>query len=196
MLQSHCQINHINKLQQECKDKSSELMSLTSTFSNEIALKDQSIANLVENTNSLEKKLFKLQKDYDVCKKDLEESALVESKLNQQMVEIQLRSLDFKSEVDRRSERIGDSVKNRLGFLPTAIAKEITYLKMLKPPHDPKYDESRILTLIESQKMKAIGAKAKDLISKNNQWVRVVHEGDSILGDMRLMSVNLDKMTT
>ena len=64
--------------------------------------------------------------------RELESSLLQQAQTNQRIVELRLRGLDFKAEVDRRGGRVLRSVETRLGFVPSAIHKQVAYLKLLK----------------------------------------------------------------
>lgn len=132
MLYNNTNLNNVSLLQQENIHHINEIQKVTEDLSHEIALKDQMISALISDNTNLQNQLFKVKSDYESCKELLENSYLSESKINQKLIELQLRILDFKSVVDSKTERIKLSVKNRLGFIPSSIEKDVTYLQHLK----------------------------------------------------------------
>lgn len=152
----------------------------TASLARELAMKDQMVATLVEDKTGLETHLHETRRENQSLREELELARRAEDHSGQRLVEIQLRGLDFKSEVERRSRRVEDSVRSRLGFVPSAIAKELAYLRLLKSPGSAEYDEYRVLSLLESQKEKRAEPRARDLRVLGNQWTwaRVVQTGD------------------
>ncbi len=94
-------------------------------------------------------------------------------------VEVRMQGLDYKAEVNRHCGRVLASIQSRMGFIPgitnyltaihaylltlilAGIQKEILYLKVLKAPGDPKYDEVRT-SAIAQYAHSASGSKMRD----------------------------------
>ena len=76
-------------------------------------------------------------------------------------VEVRMQGLDYKAEVNRHCGRVLASIQSRMGFIPAGIQKEILYLKVLKAPGDPKYDEVRT-SAITQYAHSASGSKMRD----------------------------------
>lgn len=74
--------------------------------------------NVVDKANHFERELEKNKKD--------------QAQTHQNIVELRMQGIDFKSEVNRRSLKILRSIQSRMGFVPTGVQKQILLLNILK----------------------------------------------------------------
>ena len=124
--------SYIQTLKQNEKLNKNETNKIQTQLINEIALKDQIIYNLISEKSNLETTLFKSVKDNEILMLKLENYMNSEAILQQEIIELRLRGLDYKSEVDRRVERVTNSINGRLGYIPNGINKELSYLRILR----------------------------------------------------------------
>lgn len=131
------------------KEENNESMSI---FNHELAIKDQIISNLNQDKLDLESKNRDLIRLNESIQKEYEKSIRNQSKTNQEAVEVKMQGIDFKNEVDRRCNKILASIKQRVGFIPQSIEKQVLFLKVMKPPGDARYDEVRMLAFKQINK--------------------------------------------
>ena len=65
-------------------------------------------------------------------KREVEKISRDQQQIHQDMVELRMQGIDFKSEVNRRSMKVLRSIQSRMGFVPTGVQKQIVLLNILK----------------------------------------------------------------
>jgi chromosome segregation ATPase len=95
------------------------------TWNDTIARKQQTILALQAEQAALEFKNKSLVRAIELLSKELESSNQNLTNSNQRAVEIHMQGIDFKAEVDRRSQRILQSVQSRVGFVPDSIKRSV-----------------------------------------------------------------------
>lgn len=134
------QMNHLKQstASQECNSRIER-----DALSSELAIKEQTIKALATETTELLKKCEELSQKNEYLTKELEKSKTDQMEKHQCLVELRMQGIDFKSEVNRRSLKVLNSVQTRMGFVPSGVQKQILLLNVLKAPGDPAYDDVR-----------------------------------------------------
>lgn len=183
-------------------DQISESKKIQDSLTAQLAQREQDISNLMKEKSTLESALWKAVSHDESAKNRLNATVKKMHEVEQAYVELHLRGLDLKSEVERRISKIEKDINTRLGFIPTSIQNQFSLIRLLKDPGHPKYDEFRAFSM-QSRSVKEkkkdklqnlrryyddhkyeskdnVRQAAKDII---NKWVDTVH-----LGDMNLPS--------
>lgn len=142
---SNARMNHLTQVETS-KRLQDESTVRETRLHTELARQQQHINALVAQQKSSEVLIMQLQRHADVFKHEWEKALLNAAACNQCIVELRLKGLDFKCEVDKRSSKVLKSVHARLGFVPTAVHKQVSYLQALKSPGDENYAAARALT--------------------------------------------------
>ncbi len=96
-----------------------------------LAKKDQIIQSLQAEQSSMDFKNKSLVRTVELLSKELEKCNGSLSNVHQRSVELRIQAIDFKAEVDKRAERILQSIQARVGFVPGTIQKHVTQLTQL-----------------------------------------------------------------
>jgi hypothetical protein len=125
------------KMQQEAFRADSSSLSYT------VATRDREIEILRAEKAELQEKCDAAAAEALHWKRELEKTGRSQEQAHQDMVELRMQGIDFKSEINRRSLKVLHSIQSRMGFVPSGVQKQILLLNMLKAPGDPAYDEVR-----------------------------------------------------
>ena len=176
----------LTTLRAEQKQTKVEVSRTQAHLQQEIVIKDQTIASLAADKNELENANISLSRSYEAVQRELDRALRNQSQTHQHAVEVRMQGLDFKAEVDRRCARIIASVQSRMGFVPSGIEKQVAYLKLLKAPGDPAYDDVRGMALEHSVKQKMMSkVKIDDDDQSDNElqgstaWYKKVIKSES-----------------
>ena len=101
------------------------------TWNEKLARKDQTILALQAEQNNTEFKNKSLVRTVELLSKELEKLNRNLTDVHQKAVEIRMQGIDFKAEVDRRAQRILQSIQARVGFVPDSIQKHVNILASL-----------------------------------------------------------------
>lgn len=96
-----------------------------------LAKKDQAIQALQAEQTSMDFKNKSLVRTVELLSKELEKCHASLSNVHQRSVELRIQGIDFKAEVDKRAERILQSIQARVGFVPGTIQKHVSQLTQL-----------------------------------------------------------------
>jgi chromosome segregation ATPase len=100
-------------------------------FNERLARKEQTILSLQAEQANMDFKNKSLIRTVELLSKELEKCNSSLSDLHQRAVEFRMQALDFKAEVDKRAQRVQQSVQARVGFVPETIQKHINQLTAL-----------------------------------------------------------------
>lgn len=96
-----------------------------------IARKDQTILAMQAEHASMDFKNKSLVRTVELLSKELEKCNTSLSNVHQRSVELQMQAIDFKAEVDKRANRVLQSVQSRVGFVPESVQKQLNLLTSL-----------------------------------------------------------------
>jgi hypothetical protein len=188
------EIESLASIQGEHIQHREETNRLHSKLAQENAVKDQTIASLAADKAELENMIRELQRSTDATQRELDRAIQNQSSTHQHAVEVRMQGLDYKAEVDRRCAKVMKSIQSRMGFVPAGVQKQVMYLKVLKAPGDPNYDDVRLHTYTRSHvntttKVKVsydTDSNTTDTVDGPLQWVkRVIQHADSKRGGRR-----------
>lgn len=111
----------------------------------DLGRKSQALQMLEAEKTQLEYKNNSLIRAVELLNKELEKATRSLSEIHQKNVELCMQGLDFKAEVEHGAAKILESIKARVGFVPTTVQKQVARLHEVKPPGDPSYDHIRSL---------------------------------------------------
>ena len=97
-----------------------------------IASKIQKIDQMQLELDTLDVKYNNTLNKANHYERELEKNKRDQSQTHQNIVELRMQGIDFKSEVNRRSLKILRSIQSRMGFVPTGVQKQILLLNILK----------------------------------------------------------------
>lgn len=145
----------------------------------DLAIKEQTIASLAADKEELENSNRELMRSNESLKKELEKALRNQAQTHQHAVEVRMQGLDYKAEVDRHCARVLTSIQSRMGFIPAGVQKEILYLKVLKAPGDPSYDEVRMHAYSKTQPIKNKNNNSNEDNGIHMDWVKRVLKAES-----------------
>jgi hypothetical protein len=181
----------VDLLKSELRSIKDENNESSSIYNHELAIKDQIISNLNQDKLDLETKNRDLIRLKESIQKEYEKSIRNQSKTNQEAVEVKMQGIDFKNEVDRRCNKILTSIKQRVGFIPQSIEKQVLFLKVMKPPGDAEYDEVRMLAFKQinkknikiREKSTSYSGKFENENSASLHWIQRFLKADDDIND-------------
>lgn len=100
-------------------------------WNDKIARKDQTILAMQAEHAAMDFKNKSLVRAVELLSKELEKCNMNLSSVHQRSVELQIQAIDFKAEVDKRAQRVQQSILSRVGFVPDSIQKQINLLTSL-----------------------------------------------------------------
>ena len=104
----------------------------STVLTTELAVKQQQINTLTENAALLQEKYDALLLHSNHLERELNKNSQEQLETHQRIVELRMQGLDFKSEVNRRCLKVLRSVQSRMGFVPSAVQKQVLLLNVLK----------------------------------------------------------------
>lgn len=104
---------------------------LQAAWQEKLARKDQTIQALQADHASLDFKNKSLVRTVELLSKELEKCNASLTNVHQRSVEVRIQGIDFKAEVDKRADRILQSIQSRMGFVPGTIQKHVNQLTAL-----------------------------------------------------------------
>ena len=104
---------------------------MQAAWGEKLARKDQTIQALQAEQASMDFKNKSLVRTVELLSKELEKCNTNLSNVHQRSVEVRIQGIDFKAEVDKRAERILQSIQARVGFVPGTIQKHVKQLTQL-----------------------------------------------------------------
>lgn len=104
-------------------------------FNERLARRDQTILALQAEHTNLDFKNKSLIRTVELLSKELEKCNSNLTDVHQRSVELRMQALDFKAEVDKRAQRVQQSVQARVGFVPKTIQKHLHQLTALLVSH-------------------------------------------------------------
>ena len=120
------EISHEFKLREE------ELKQREKATSQEVQVRMDEISNLVKANIELEQDKKSMERVTDMMKKEVEDALHFQVEAQQKLVEVRMQGLDFKSEIDRRVEKVMASIESQMGYIPDAVEKQLFYVQILK----------------------------------------------------------------
>lgn len=163
--------------------------SQVSKLAQDCATREQQLCRAVNEKSHLESALFKSVKESLTLKSANEQMQRKYETLERQFTELRLRSIDYKKEVDRRVSQLMIHCESRLGYLPTVVARDAAYIRMLRAPPSKKYDDKRVESVNDHvhphQYCKSChrygGHGANRIVgdpNADNPWRQIVHEAE------------------
>ena len=120
------EISHEFKLREE------ELKQREKATTQEVQVRMDEISNLVKANIELEQDKKAMERVTDMMKKEVEDALHYQVEAQQKLVEVRMQGLDFKSEIDRRVEKVMASIEGQMGYIPDAVEKQLFYVQILK----------------------------------------------------------------
>jgi hypothetical protein len=101
------------------------------SWNEKLARKDQTILSLQSEHATMDFKNKSLIRTVELLSKELEKCNANLTNVHQRSVEVRMQAIDFKAEVDKRAQRVLQSVQARVGFVPETIQKHLSQLTAL-----------------------------------------------------------------
>ena len=109
-----------------------ELKQREKATTQEVQVRMDEISNLVKANIELEQDKKAMERVTDMMKKEVEDALHYQVEAQQKLVEVRMQGLDFKSEIDRRVEKVMASIEGQMGYIPDAVEKQLFYVQILK----------------------------------------------------------------
>jgi len=133
----------IESLTQSNKHQQDRALSETTDLATQLARSKQHVDSLVEETSRLTEANAELTEKNEYLARELMKTVRDQQHVHQNIVELRMQGIDFKSEVNRRCLKVLRSIQSRMGFVPSGVQKQVLLLNILKAPGDPAYDDIR-----------------------------------------------------
>ena len=113
----------------------------------DLELKDKKIYEQDEERKDLEMKLVQMEERQKALEETVTAARYAQFQAKQQLVTLQLESIEYRKQVDKTSNTINAAVQKKMGFVPWEAQKEIQNLATLTTAQVLKYDN-----LVEADK--------------------------------------------
>ena len=100
-----------------------------------VATKQKEVELLLAEKEDLRIKCAAAEAEALHWKRELGKTGRSQEQAHQDMVELRMQGIDFKSEVNRRSLKVLHSIQSRMGFVPSGVQKQVLLLNMLRVRH-------------------------------------------------------------
>jgi chromosome segregation ATPase len=125
-------VGHSMMLSNQRGGETSSVHTSQSIVIQHLAMKEDELIELNNRTRQIEHEAREANRKLEMMREQLENTMKMQAKTNQHVVELRMQGMDFKAEVDRRCNKIGEIIESRMGFVPLAVQRQIYHLQALK----------------------------------------------------------------
>ena len=122
----------VQELRNDVKYQCEKSKSTIDNYIHKISSQHSTIQELEQNSVEIQLKLEQVKKENEYLKRELEKRNRDNQQVHQNIVELRMQGIDFKSEINRRSVKVLRSIQSRMGFVPSGVQKQILLLNILK----------------------------------------------------------------
>ena len=122
----------VQELRNDVKYQHEQSRSTIDTYLNTIAKLKNNVQSLEIINKEMQSKLDEVNKEKEYTARELLKRNRDNQQVHQNIVELRMQGIDFKSEINRRSVKVLRSIQSRMGFVPSGVQKQILLLNILK----------------------------------------------------------------